>query len=266
MNWVTIDNTKCTNCGICIEECPTFVFKEGEKKPEAVYQQYCISCGHCVAVCPNTAIDNIKAPLTNQTSSKIFPQLKPEEAKHFLRSRRSIRNYKDISIQREMLIQLVDIAHFAPTGSNLQGVSYVIVDNRDIIKKAVEIEIQWIENDPMLSMNLAHFIKLYRENNIDFILHNAPALILTVATKNFARGRENSILSLAYLELYAPSIGLGSCWAGLFERCALIDNSPILNLFNIPENKKITGVVMVGYPKYSYNRLVDRNPLDVTFY
>ena len=39
----------------------------------------------------------------------------------------------------------------------------------------------------------------------------------------------------------------------------------MLKLFNIPEGKKITAAVMVGYPKYSYKRLVDRNPLDVTF-
>jgi hypothetical protein len=38
-----------------------------------------------------------------------------------------------------------------------------------------------------------------------------------------------------------------------------------LQLFNIPEDKVITGAVMVGYPKYKYKELVDRNPLDVLF-
>jgi len=40
----------------------------------------------------------------------------------------------------------------------------------------------------------------------------------------------------------------------------------MLKLLNIPKGKKITGAVMVGYPKYSYPRLVDRNPLQATFY
>jgi len=44
-----------------------------------------------------------------------------------------------------------------------------------------------------------------------------------------------------------------------------IENSPLLKLFNIQEGKKITAAVMVGYPKYSYKRLVERNPLEVTF-
>jgi hypothetical protein len=29
--------------------------------------------------------------------------------------------------------------------------------------------------------------------------------------------------------------------------------------------QKITGAVMVGYPQYRYQRLPDRNPLEVTF-
>lgn len=40
----------------------------------------------------------------------------------------------------------------------------------------------------------------------------------------------------------------------------------MVELFNIPKGKKITGSVMVGYPKYNYSRLVDRNPLEVSFY
>ncbi|WP_257791114.1 hypothetical protein [Clostridium botulinum] len=40
----------------------------------------------------------------------------------------------------------------------------------------------------------------------------------------------------------------------------------MFELFNIPKDKKITGAVIVGYPKYNYPRLVNRNPLEVTFY
>lgn len=40
----------------------------------------------------------------------------------------------------------------------------------------------------------------------------------------------------------------------------------MLELFNIPKGKKITAAVIVAYGKYNYPRLVDRNPLEVTFY
>ena len=60
-------------------------------------------------------------------------------------------------------------------------------------------------------------------------------------------------------------LGLGSCRVGIFEHCASIENSPLLDLFSIPKEKKIVAAVIVGYPKYDYKRLVDRNPLDATF-
>jgi len=47
--------------------------------------------------------------------------------------------------------------------------------------------------------------------------------------------------------------------------CAFSGYKPLLDLLNIPEGKEITGTVMVGYPQYKYQRLVDRNPLDVTW-
>lgn len=266
MNLTMVNQEKCIKCGFCVNECPTHVFRLGENGPEEVYPEGCIACGHCVAVCPKEALDNRKTPLANQISSKVFPKLSPEEAEQFLRSRRSIRSYRKTSVPRETLTKLVNIAHYAPTGHNLQGISYMVIDDRKILDQAIEVVIGEFENDKQSSQNREHFIKPYREKRIDTILRGAPNLVLAIADAEFPRGRENSFFSLAYLELYAPTLGLGSCWAGLFERVALKDHSPLLTLFHIPEGKKITGAVMVGYPKYSYPRLVDRNPLEVTFY
>jgi nitroreductase len=78
-------------------------------------------------------------------------------------------------------------------------------------------------------------------------------------------GRDNAYLSIAYAQLYATAIGLGTCWAGLFEYCAASGYEPLLGLLNLPENMKAVSGLMVGYPQYAYKRLVDRNPLQVTW-
>ena len=237
--------------------------------PEVIFSQNCIACGHCVAVCPKSAIDNHRSPLAEQVEINEHKKFNQEEAEFFLRSRRSIRSYKNEPVPKEKLLKLVEIANYAPTGSNTQGVSYLIVDDKEILKKASDITVDYLEKSPSvrpaLRKILTPLIEKYHETSSDSVLRGAPALVVATADKNFIQGRANTISCLSYLELFAPYLDLGSCWAGLFEHCAMSENSPIPELFNIPENMLITGAVMVGYPKYQYQRLVERNPVDAKF-
>ena len=264
MGLITVNKEKCIKCEQCIKECPSFVLKMGQNGPEEVADSRCIACGHCVAVCPVDAIDNSKTPKDKQVDAKDFPKLNGEQAEHFIRSRRSIRSYQEKSVSREELTKLVDIARFAPTGSNSQGISFLVIEDKQIVEKATELTIRMIEKSP-LKDSLKGLIRSYREDGVDSILRGAPNLIITTADKDFSGGRGNSISCLTYLELFAPSIGIGTCWAGFLEYCAGIKGSPLPKLFNIPETKIITAAVMVGYPNYSYKKLVDRNPLEVTY-
>lgn len=266
MDLITVDRGACVKCGTCINECPILVLSMGDAGPEAVAPQDCIACGHCVAVCPRAALDHRKAPLARQTKLSDSFKLSAEEAERFLRSPRSHRSYLKKAVPREDLLRLVNMARFAHTGHNTQGVSYVIADDRETLDKAVEIVVERLESNEVLRQKFARPFKAYHETGVDIILRGAPSLVLATTNADFGRGRENTIFSLTYLGLYAPALGLGTCWAGLFETCALSDKSPLLKLFHIPEDQKITGAVMVGYPQYDYKRLVDRNPLNVTFY
>lgn len=264
MNLITVDHTKCTKCGICIEECPVIVLQMSDKGPEARNPRQCIACGHCVAVCPQTAINNALTPMDQQSAIAQFPELTKESAEQFLRSRRSIRSYKKTPVQREQLQQLVEIARYAPTGCNVQGISYIIVEDRKVVEKAADITRKWLEQNGADS-SFKTLIDTFKEKGIDTILRSAPHLILAISALEFQQGRENTIFSLAYMELYATALGLGSCWAGIFEMCAFSGYEPLLSLFNIPEGKRITGAVMVGYPKYRYKRRPERNPLEIIY-
>lgn len=235
--------------------------------PLEINPDSCISCGQCVAVCPNSAIDNVKSPLSDEVPIRDFPVIDSKTAEQFLRSRRSIRCYKDKSVPQKKLLELVNIARFAPTAGNSQGISYIIVQDKKILEKTTEIIIEWMEKQlkGKCHWSFPLHVRCYRENGIDTILRNAPHLILGTAKKEFRNGRENTISSFSYVELFATALGLGSCWAGLFEMCAFSNYSPLIDLFNVPENKVITGALMVGYPEYTFKRLADRNPLSVTF-
>lgn len=268
MELIEVHQEECTRCGICTDICPTRVLSLGEHGPAAIVPEACIACGHCVSICPQGAIDNHKTPLVKQSQLTEFPVLQAQTAHQFLRSRRSIRCYKKQAVPREQLLQLVEIARFAPTASNSQGVSYMIVEDREVVRKATEVIIEWMEGylgGDTVHWSFAHHVKAYRENGRDTILRDAPHIILATTSKNFPRGRENTVFAFAYLELYATALGLGSCWAGLFEMCAFSGYKPLLELFPIPDDKEISGAVMAGYPQYRYKRLVDRDPLEVTW-
>lgn len=264
MSLICVNESKCIRCGICAAECPTMVLSMNPNGPEAVHSEQCIACGHCVAVCPHAALDHELTPLERQVDIQGLPVLDKESAARFLRSRRSIRSFKNTPVPRETLLELVDMARLAPTGSNGQGVSFLIVEDKKIIEEAAKIVVDWLEDIP-ISQYFSVMLQAFREKGIDTVLRDAPHLVLALANADFPRGRENSVFSLAYLELFAPALGLGSCWAGIFELCAFRGHEPLLNLFPIPEGKKITGAVMVGVPKYRYQRLPERNPLEVAF-
>lgn len=264
MSLICVDESKCIRCGICVAECPTMVLNMSASGPEVVHRDQCVACGHCVAVCPNAALDHELTPLERQVDIQGLPVLDKESAARFLRSRRSIRSFKNTPVSREKLLELVDMARLAPTASNGQGVSYLIVEDKKIVEEAAKIVIDWLEESPF-SHYFSVMVQAFREKGVDIVLRGAPHLVLAIANADFPRGRENSVFSLAYLELFAPALGLGSCWAGIFELCAFKGHEPLLKLFPIPEGKKITGAVMVGVPKYRYQRLPERNPLDVAF-
>lgn len=265
MNLINVNQSKCIKCGICSKVCPTGVLSIGENGPNAGNPNNCLACGQCVAVCPHGALDNTKSPIADQIDVENFPVINSKTAENFLRSRRSIRCFKDIPVPKDKLLELINIAYYAPTASNSQGISYTIVENKKILEKAIEIIYEWMEKQLSLHWSFPMHVKTYKTTGTDTVLRNAPHLIIATAPKDFKNGRENTISQLTYAELYATTLGLGSCWAGLFEFCAFSNYSPLLSLFNIPEDKVITGAIMVGYPKYKYKKLVERHPLDVTF-
>ncbi len=116
------------------------------------------------------------------------------------------------------------------------------------------------------SLNTANTIRCYREDGKDTILRNTPCLIIALAEKSMAPlGRDNTHFALTYAQLFAPALGLGTCWSGLFEYCAAAGYQPLLRILKLPGNKIVTGALLAGYPVYTFRRLVDRAPLQLSW-
>jgi NAD-dependent dihydropyrimidine dehydrogenase PreA subunit len=60
MGFLTIDDQKCTQCGLCARACPVgiVVLVDGLPRTVEKIEKGCITCGHCVAVCPAAALSH----------------------------------------------------------------------------------------------------------------------------------------------------------------------------------------------------------------
>src|SRR4030042_2681718 len=99
MSLLTIDQDLCKRDGICAETCPMCLIeirKEGGFPSEiAGAEELCLDCGHCVAVCPHGALTlkSMKPKEGIPVQTEILPGFRTLE--HLLKSRRSIRTYKE---------------------------------------------------------------------------------------------------------------------------------------------------------------------------
>jgi nitroreductase/NAD-dependent dihydropyrimidine dehydrogenase PreA subunit len=271
MSILQVEQNKCIKCGACAAVCPIACITMGETGPEEESNiESCIHCGHCVAVCPNAALDNQGSPLKNQVKIKKELAWDAEQASQFLRSRRSIRNYRPEQVPKEKLLQLLDTARFAPTASNRQGISFKIISGREKLQKLAAATIGWLQHETTngrstVSKNAFGHIQAFNEGK-DPILRNAPHLIVAVCSQESGEmGRSTAASFLTYAELFAPAIGLGTCWAGIIQHCAFSGYAPLLDILNLPDDQMVAGALMVGYPLFRYHRLVDRNPLKVSW-
>ncbi len=85
-------------------------YRDGGENGPQVIRDLCVSCGQCVAVCPHGALDNANAPLDTQVARDRATDIREEAAAQFLRSRRSVRNYRSQAVPRETIRKVLDIA------------------------------------------------------------------------------------------------------------------------------------------------------------
>jgi nitroreductase/NAD-dependent dihydropyrimidine dehydrogenase PreA subunit len=274
MSLFTVDKKLCARDGICVAECPAFIIemKTKESFPTVTDggEARCINCGHCVAVCPHNAISLIRMSVDQCPPIDGDLVLSEGQMMQFLRSRRSIRTYKAQDVEADTLIRLIDVARYAPTGSNSQLVQWLIVPTREKVVELTALAVDWMRNaieekNPMAeAFQMAGIVRAW-DNGIDIISRGATALVVTHGPETYPVMTVDSAIALTYVDLAAPTFGLGTCWAGFFMAAAQYW-PPLTEALGLPEGHKPFGTMMVGYPKYRYHRLPMRNEAKVAVF
>ena len=275
MGFLIISENECKKCGLCVQDCPSGIIRlsntTGFPRMIPKGEAACLLCGHCIAVCPHGALSHSQIPLDECLPLREDLKINEDQAVQFLRSRRSIRAFEDKPVEKEKIEKIIEIARYAPTGGNVQPIEWLVITDKKELNKISAYTIDWLskflEENPKAAESspyLPKIVKNFSSDN-DTILRNAPVLITASAPKWAVNGPNDVTIALSYLELVAPVMGLGACWAGLLQK-ALVGSPDLRKDIGLPEKNIHHYPMMLGYPKIKrYYRLPQRKPPKITY-
>jgi nitroreductase len=148
-----------------------------------------------------------------------------------LKSRKSIRTYAPLPVDRATIEEIVDCARLAPTAMNDQPWDFVVLTSKADLASI----------PPMLG-------------HAEFIA-NAAFAILVLARPSMC-AVEDCCAATENLLLAAAAHGLGACWvAGAPQAYA----PAVAKAFGAPEDRQLIAIVSFGYP--AEDPVVEKRPL-----
>jgi nitroreductase/NAD-dependent dihydropyrimidine dehydrogenase PreA subunit len=271
---------QCTRCLLCVQECVSGVWREVDGEPRPVFPQMCNACGHCLAVCP---ADAVRHSLLDETQVRRVNRklLDPEGYAEIIISRRSIRRYKDQPVAPETIEKIIDLVRYSPTASNTQNVAYTVVTNRAVMDQASAyvfgfgLRLSKWAGSPVGKALLTLFkrtgivrtlnrylramdyYQVQAKAGRDYILHNAPVLILISTPKGAAFGPDNCNIAGTNMMNYAHALGLGACYIG-FLVLMLKRSRKLRRLLQVPDNRRVHVALVLGHPAYAHASIAYR--------
>lgn len=251
---VNIDTDKCIGCGKCAKVCVAHNIVINQKKAGTVLDD-CVMCGQCSAVCPTKAVtlSGFDAAQMDKTEDI---RLNPVDVLNVIRFRRTIRQFKQKEIPKEVIGQILEAGRLTHTAKNMQDVSFVVLDKE---KNRIE----------QLAVSLFRKIKpladlsspMARRNQIHdhFFFFHAPIAIVILA-----KDKTNGILAAQNMEFVAEANGLGVLYSGFFTMAANHSHK-IKKAIQVPKGKRVAMTLVFGYPDVKFLRSVQRKKLDVRY-
>lgn len=252
---VIIDQDQCVGCGLCVSDCPNKVIEVKDNKA-VVLSDECIKCGHCIAICPKDAVE-----ISNYDMSEVKPysnmsyEIEPNQLMDFYKSLRTIRKFKTDEIDENILKEIIESGRYSATGTNRQGVRYIVVrDQIEILEDMVLPKLRIIKKFTSI---IGKIFKLkYNLDKYDFergfLFKDAKALILVISENELDAG-----LAAKSMEIMSRTYGLGGLHVGIFTAIANKSKS-IKRALGLKHKEKVVACLALGYPNVKYQRTVPR--------
>lgn len=176
-----------------------------------------------------------------------------------IKRRRSIRAYKPEPIPIETVMQVLEAARWAPSGTNSQPWEFIVVRDRDKLDQVMEVLIETAQRCREFCLRFSHLHYEGLRNVSTFIIVCADTRFISTYPQSDASEKlqsmyqENSerilIQSVAaatiYLNLAAFSLGLGTLWSsGVSESIA---EQKLRKVLDIPKELQVLCCLPLGY-------------------
>jgi len=143
-----------------------------------------------------------------------------------VKNRYSVRDYKDIPVEREKILQVLEAARNAPSACNLQPCKFIVLTDEKIKSQIAEAYPRdWFMKAPVIIAACGdHSISWKRNDGED---HCDIDLGIVVE----------------HIALAAADIGLGTCWVCAFdaEKCH--------EILELPDNLEVVALLPMGYSR-----------------
>ena len=270
MAGILVDQYLCTRCGICSSVCPVGIIDPADEGTiphvPASKANLCIRCGHCEATCPSGAVTSAYSS-TGVPGTPVSEALPPEALGTYLKSRRSVRHYKEDPVDRHTIRAILDIARYAASAGNNQPVEWLVLYKPGEVRHIAELTLEWFRGlaggDSPLGGYAPVLIKAW-DSGKDVICRGAPHLLIPHIPAGNPATRFDAIIALTHVDIAAPAFGVGTCWAG-FVAMALEAYPAAREALALPEGRVPAYAMMIGYPKYRAHRIPERKPLRVSW-
>ncbi|KXB01613.1 hypothetical protein AKJ44_02330 [candidate division MSBL1 archaeon SCGC-AAA261F17] len=142
-----------------------------------------------------------------------------------IRTRRSIRKYKERSVPEDLVKKILEAGRWAPSASNAQPWNFIVLRSQGVREDVAEA---------------TTYGKFLAEAPIGIAVVTDPEAS-THPVEDGAIATQNMLLA-------AHALGLGACWIGAYGSTY---EDEVKEILDVPKNKRLLSIVSVGFPDQS---------------
>lgn len=268
---ISINKQECIGCLTCTKVCPVAYLENKKGKPGINENIKCLQCLHCISACKCEAIFSDNPLIKKNPLSEVKSTLR----------RRSHRQYKNTSLDNEIITTLINEANTAPAmGGYRDARLFTVVSNRKTIKGLREEILKTIKKyiklfnilrklfffNSKMKKNFENLYRIfsmqYKENQKkDMLFRDAPHLLLVSSPKTVSGGKDNCLYAMGSFLIAAEEYNIGTCLVGFLSGF----HKEVSKYLNLPKDHIIHAGIVFGYPELFFPFKAFRTDAKINF-